>query len=101
MAEKLLMTFHAEKLENEEYNLFISYLKNQPAENKIKELRNSQIDNKNSQIEIKKNFIEENIKSLEKKNPLIMFEGVILFESIEKNFSSILVKQQNEIVNSR
>ena len=41
------------------------------------------------------------IKSLEKKNPLIMFEGVILFESIEKNFSSILVKQQNEIVNSR
>ena len=42
--------------------------------------------------------IEANSKKTEKKNPLLGFEGVILFESIDKNFSSILVKQQNEIV---
>ncbi len=79
-AEEVLSSFHAEYIETEEFNLFISYLKNSSSETK----KISNDDPKTSEYY--------------KKNPIICFEGVILFESIEKNHSAILVKQNEDIV---
>lgn len=79
-SEEILGLFNAEYIETEEYNLYISYLKSSSSENK----KISNDDQKTSEY-----F---------KKNPIILFEGVILFESIEKNYSAILVKQNEDIV---
>ena len=79
-AEEVLSSFHAEYIETEEFNLFISYLKSSSSETK----KISNDDPRTSEYY--------------KKNPIICFEGVILFESNEKNHSAILVKQHEDIV---